>query len=221
MSEYNIEVQGGSSVRLLTAGKYCDRNIVVNAVGGGGGTSPFKWLDYIETSGTQYIDTGFKHNNNTRVVTAIQLTEQPTAIVWVFDGRHANFSCRKGVLFQYGISDKWVGDYSNSQRLQFSAGVMDKLLIDFNKNVCTINGEIQTFNVETFQSSYNLLLLAANTGGTVGGIAKAKLWETQIYDNGTLIRHFKPCQIGNDIGMWDIVGNKFYGNAGTGSFTGA
>lgn len=36
MSEFNIEVQGGSSVRLPTAGKYCDRDIIVKASGGGG-----------------------------------------------------------------------------------------------------------------------------------------------------------------------------------------
>lgn len=35
MSEFNIEVDGGSSVRLPTAGKYCDRDIVVTATGGG------------------------------------------------------------------------------------------------------------------------------------------------------------------------------------------
>lgn len=37
MSEFAIEVEGGKSVRLKTAGKYCDRNIVVTATGGGGG----------------------------------------------------------------------------------------------------------------------------------------------------------------------------------------
>ena len=38
MSEFAIEVEGGKSVRLKTAGKYCDRNIVVTATGGGGDT---------------------------------------------------------------------------------------------------------------------------------------------------------------------------------------
>lgn len=38
MSEHNIEVQGGSAVRLKTAGKYCDRDIVVTAQGGGADT---------------------------------------------------------------------------------------------------------------------------------------------------------------------------------------
>ena len=34
---HNIEVQGGSTVRLPTKGKYCDRDIVITATGGGGG----------------------------------------------------------------------------------------------------------------------------------------------------------------------------------------
>lgn len=35
MSEINISLEGGTSKRLLTAGKYCDRDIVVTASGGG------------------------------------------------------------------------------------------------------------------------------------------------------------------------------------------
>ena len=34
MSEHNIVVQGGTTTRLLTAGKYCDRDILVTAEGG-------------------------------------------------------------------------------------------------------------------------------------------------------------------------------------------
>lgn len=34
MSEFNIEVAGGSSVRLPAAGKYCDRDIIITAEGG-------------------------------------------------------------------------------------------------------------------------------------------------------------------------------------------
>jgi len=35
MSNIAINMSGGSSVKLLTAGKYCDKNIVVTASGGG------------------------------------------------------------------------------------------------------------------------------------------------------------------------------------------
>lgn len=36
MSTFNIEVEGGKTVKLPTAGKYCDRDIIVTAKGGGG-----------------------------------------------------------------------------------------------------------------------------------------------------------------------------------------
>ena len=35
MSEFNVNVESGTSVRLQTAGKYCDRDILVTAEGGG------------------------------------------------------------------------------------------------------------------------------------------------------------------------------------------
>lgn len=46
MSDINITVEGGTSKRLLTAGKYCDRDIVVTAEGGGGTDSTIK--NYVE-----------------------------------------------------------------------------------------------------------------------------------------------------------------------------
>lgn len=40
MADIEITVDGGTSKRLLTAGKYCDRNITVTATGGGGPEPP-------------------------------------------------------------------------------------------------------------------------------------------------------------------------------------
>lgn len=37
MSSFNIDVESGKTVRLPTGGKYCPKDIVVTAVGGGGG----------------------------------------------------------------------------------------------------------------------------------------------------------------------------------------
>lgn len=72
MSAFNIEVAGGSSVRLPTAGKYCDRDIIVTATGGGGSTEPdprdeYQRVEYIESAeeGTYpYIITDFIADNS-------------------------------------------------------------------------------------------------------------------------------------------------------------
>lgn len=48
MSELNINVEGGSSTKLLTAGKYCPDDIIITASGGGGGE-----FEPIELTGDQ------------------------------------------------------------------------------------------------------------------------------------------------------------------------
>lgn len=54
MSEINITVEGGTSKRLLTAGKYCDKDIVVTATGGGGGQES----EYFTINCDAFYDTG-------------------------------------------------------------------------------------------------------------------------------------------------------------------
>jgi hypothetical protein len=46
-----------------------------------------------------------------------------------------------------------------------------------------------------------------------------KIYNTKIYSNNTLTRDFVPAQYNGQYGMWDLVEDKFYKNAGTGSFT--
>jgi hypothetical protein len=50
MSEYSITVDGGTSKRLLTAGKYCDRDIVVTATGGGGAPTTISGVNLHDTA---------------------------------------------------------------------------------------------------------------------------------------------------------------------------
>ena len=40
---FNIEVEGGKTVRLTTAGKYCDRDIMVTAKGSGAEIAEHTW----------------------------------------------------------------------------------------------------------------------------------------------------------------------------------
>ena len=46
------------------------------------------------------------------------------------------------------------------------------------------------------------------------------LYYCRIYDGNTIIRDYIPCKnAGGAVGLYDLIGQKFYGNAGTGSFT--
>lgn len=46
------------------------------------------------------------------------------------------------------------------------------------------------------------------------------LYYCRIYDGNTIIRGYIPCKnAGGAVGLYDLIGQKFYGNAGSGSFT--
>lgn len=178
-------------------------------------------IEYLQSTGTQYIDTGFKHNQDTRVVMRVQATSI-SENAWAFEGRNSTSEGRQGVFFYYSSDKKWKADFDGSGvRVTYDEiASTDELNIDFNKNVCTINGISQTLTNNSFQSNYNLTLLATNTAGTVYGFLKAKLYSCQIYDNGTLIRDYVPCVDSDGVAcMYDLVEQKPYYNAGTGTFT--
>lgn len=178
--------------------------------------------DYIESSGSSYIDTGFKPNNNTRVVMDVQATSITTN-AFAFEGRTSSSAARMGIVFYYSKTKLWRSDYGgNSSSLSFN-GITDteRLLIDKNKNVCTINGVTVTHTAVTFQSTATLALLAANTGGSFSAMLKARLYSCQIYDNGTLIRDYVPCMnMEGTYGMLDKVSGVFYTSASSTGFTG-
>lgn len=181
--------------------------------------SGYRTLAYIKSSGTQYIDTGFQPNQNTRVVMDIQAIGT-SGTYFPFGARESNTS--KSFCFFY--YNGWSADYqSNSQRQTF-AGInyTDQLQIDFNKTTCTVNGQSVSFTAATFQSPVTMSLLAVNTNGTISGMISAKLFSCKIYDNGTLVRDFVPAKRTSDdaVGLYDVVNGVFYTNAGTGSFVG-
>ena len=140
---------------------------------------------------------------------------------WLFDGRISSTSASKNLFLLNGTT--WNSDYAGSSNRTAITGVAitDRLKVDFNKNVITVNNFTKTWTETAFQSTADLTLLACNTNGTVANGVSAKLYSCKIYDNGTLIRDFYPCvrRADNVVGLWDRVNKTFYTNAGSGTFT--
>lgn len=173
-------------------------------------------LTYIQSSGTQYIDTSFKPNQNTRIVADMKL-EDKTSTVVLFGSRASVSSLRYEFLSNSGL---FYSPYNTSVGSTMTA-TLDKIIIDKNKNVTSVNNNtFSTFSPSTFQCNWNLYLFAVNNNGTATLQAHAKLYSCKIYDNDTLIRNFIPCKNPSGVvGLYDLVNNQFYQNAGTGTFT--
>ena len=172
-------------------------------------------LEYIESSGKQYIDTGFKPNQNTRIIADMKLEDKTSTSV-LFGSRVSVSSLRYEFLSASGL---FYSPYNTSAGSTMTA-TLDKIIIDKNKNVTSVNNNIfSTFSTSTFQCNWNLYLFAVNNNGVATLQSHAKLYSCKIYDNDILIRNFIPCKnLSGTIGLYDTVNSQFYSNVGTGTF---
>ena len=179
------------------------------------------YVEYIESSGTQYIDTGFKPNSNTRIVIDLDI-ESKTNQQALFGARTA-YKSNWFALYTYPSVSGYEDGYAN-QATTPTATYTGRVLIDKNKNATSVNGaQISSFTSASFTAQYTLYLLSLNNAGTdftVSCPTYAKLYSCQIYDNGTLVRDFRPALDPDGVAcLYEKVSKTYYYNKGTGTFT--
>lgn len=177
-------------------------------------------LEYIKASGTQYIDTDVIADQDTRIICrVICIADNKTN--WVYGSRYSTSSR----LFTFAVSSSNAHNVSyGSTRTAFTKGIISDefVTIYHNKNIATVNGDNAiTLTKSTFTTPGSLILFGCNTNGTITTDSTVSAQYFKIYDGDTLIRDYVPCiSPDGEYGMYDKVNGQFYGNAGTGSFTG-
>jgi len=175
-------------------------------------------LEHIQSSGTQYVDTGFKPNGSSRIVLDCEIVSHAE--------NSSYMGARNAASMTDAVSNTLVILSEGTIRSDFygssaatSALPSGRHMVDRNKHVTTV-GDFRITNTASANTSpVNLFLFATNTAGNPSLAGHLKVYACQIYDNGTLVRDYVPC-INNSgaVGLYDFVGGKFYGNAGTGAF---
>lgn len=169
-------------------------------------------LDYIETTGTQYIDSGFIPNQDSRIVCEFMFKGG----VGVYGARNTvatrNFSMR-------AISSAWQLGYGNGVTTgTIKSDTTNWHIADQNKNQLFIDGELAAEReYEVFSAPKSAAIGAIKAGSMYYGEGRYRT--CQMYDDGVLVRDFIPCKnVEGEVGMYDTVNAVFHGNAGTGEF---
>lgn len=180
-------------------------------------------LEYIESTGTQYIDTGFVPNQDSRVY----LKVMPMSAAETGDGAGfipygAGISNTSQAFECYSSLGQYEFNYDGQYSFAGSASVGSVLEIDHNKNIVSLcsNGDKQNINFTyaTFSCPYTLTLFALHRASILRGLLR--LYSCQIYDNGTITRYFVPCKNSSgEVGLYDLIDGEFYPNAGAGVFS--
>lgn len=188
--------------------------VAVTPVLKGGSRLPsgYTELEYIQSSGTQYIDTGVVANTLTSVAMNFDWLGTNTAWMTVFGSYNSN-----------NYFSLW---HRNTSDFKAHMGTSKYAITDSSKNISLelsamkfkINSTERTFST-TIAASSNLYLFHISNANSYAK-AVMRLYSCVIYNGDTPIRKFIPCKNPDgEVGLYDIITQSFYGNAGTGTFT--
>ena len=179
-------------------------------------------VEYIESDGTQYIDTGYKANQDTRVVFDAYILQTTTTATGLFGCRQALGSNGFYIYEHDSASGEYNDGYGSLYTTDIPLSASARHIIDKNKNKTYIDETIaHTYATQTFTSPVTLTLFAIQqSNGVDERMSVCRLYSSVIYDNGTIVRYYIPCTNASGIaGLYDTVSGVFCTNAGTGSFT--
>lgn len=184
---------------------------------GGAKYTPVK---YISSTGTQYINTGYIPTPNTRVVIDAEVTSQTAASCSYFGERSGSGASDKTAyeIWSMGTAANVSSDFFGN-RVSYTISTKQRLLIDKNKAVVTVNGNTVTNSAAAGTATIPAYIFASNDKGAAAYFINMKLYSCKIYENDVLVRDYIPAkdEWGN-AGLYDKVEEKFYYNAGTGVF---
>lgn len=181
--------------------------------------STYQQVEYLQSSGNQYIDTGITANQDTSIDIGCKITQLELGF---FFGGEEGYNTRAFHLYTnggyYDIGYK-TGGSSTLNNLPATQG--DEFTYTTNKNnaVLTVNGTryTHTFEYSAFTAPYSIWLFALHRSSVNYGAAR--IYYCKLYSGNTLVRNFVPCyrKSDNKPGMYDTVNGVFYVNQRTGA----
>lgn len=183
----------------------------------------YQQVEYIESTGTQYIDAGFKANQNTGFDITFLTKSKLNNIT-------GEFGSIMGARESSTVNEYQLSTFTNSTDkglLRFESATRDADISEnkkiratlLNKVYTSPNGVQYILNL-TFSTPVNLTIFALNNNESIVQHGKTQLYSLKLYDGDKLIRDYIPCYriSDNAIGLYDLVESKFYTNSGTGVF---
>lgn len=180
-------------------------------------------VEYLESTGTQYINTGVNLSNNSNVEINAKLTAtQRDKNYYLFGSSIEN---KRYMIAVGSFTNKYLADFvSSSYRIESSFSAFDgKFHTHKATNLSYYIDEILqgSTSSSTFTNTSSAYIFDVRDRGASArlGTQSWKIKYCKIWDGNNLIRNFIPCiNSSNVAGMYDTVNDVFYANAGTGTF---
>lgn len=200
------------------------RALLARVESGGRLPAEYQEVEYLESTGTQYIDTEYYPNNLTDVECKFMFNQfTGNTASSVFGVRDSDGSVRQ-FLMSVSSGKLWIVSGLNNRSINgVSPVVHTEYVIRITPQKVYWNGtEIFTMtNSIANCPDYSMFMFGrhVHSGSGFANQFFGKIYYLKIYEAGVLVRNFIPCiNQSNVAGMYDTVNGAFYTNAGTGEF---
>lgn len=189
----------------------CNNNLVWEKVL----PSEFQEVEYLETTGTQYINTGISGGG--KWLLGLQGTQVTSATSICLDGASGSTGAA-GSWFGFDASGVWtIGGYTGATTIPYDTYIDAEVnFIGDGDIAATINGE-EVSRRTTF-TSLDLWKIGSVTSRFPSSV---KIFYAKFIKNNELIFSGIPCyrKLDNTVGLYDLISNTFLTNQGTGEFS--
>jgi hypothetical protein len=184
-------------------------------------------LQYIQSSGTQFINTNHLATQNTRTIFDYEYLNSSASWAGLFgsDNNPTNNNMGYGLFLNGTTYSCYVSNHTSGGCWNQQVGTWtqnQRTVLNFTHNKLIINSTAYNLKTTTFTTSLVPMYLFSfrrSTGNA--GVSSIRLYGCQIWEGSTLVRNFIPAKRADDsvLGLYDTVNNIFYINAGSNSFT--
>ena len=193
------------------------------------GINGYDVLDYIEATGTQWIQTNLLSSNFSSKIIKCEIGIMPTSgsgaraySTWIGCQNNLQYLLRS----DYGKLCVYTGGNINYPITMSDNNIYDMTFTaNYNSNSVNfvVNGSSYNYSTTAWgTNSIGIMLFASHAGGSPwdAELGLGRLYYCRFYDNNNLIRDFIPARRKSDnvVGLYDKLNNVFYTNSGSGSF---
>ena len=240
----DLEIETGATIDLA------GHKLYVSSVSGSGtitdsvGTTLFGYedvlsgyerIEYLQSSGSQVIDTGYLHNKDTKVLIRVEFTKvtgYSNGYCVFYGARSSDRKTQLGGWLHNGKFMEACDDSASDTSLAATVGtIYDAELaktgsygvLNLATGVYTTLGSGNGYATSPIQNGTPQTdsIFAIHQDGGTGWWCNMKCYSCKVWEGTTLVRDFVPVRRKSDgvLGLLDLAHGTFYTNAGTGSFS--
>ncbi len=183
-------------------------------------------LEYLRSDGNAYINTNYSPTSKTRIEIVAKVDSGAGNVNIVGSGRGTTGVSSDALLVINSLDDSTAEikfDPAGTWLHAENVNMLEKNKLSLSATEFSVNGDVKLTNNATIPDTDNrpFYIFQRWRPSIESTNNKVQVYEFSIYENDILVRNMIPVKRNSDgvLGMYDLVNDRFYTNAGTGTFT--